>query len=64
MIYQVKLFGYNTIPVEITDDDEKIFEQKGWNIYKNKSANHEISDLITNFYNDTNDAETNLIMFK
>jgi hypothetical protein len=64
MIYQIKFFGYDAIPVEITDKDEKIFEQRGWNIYKHRAKNYEISDLLQDFYNDKNDYETNVIMFK
>ena len=64
MIYEIKLYKQDPVKVEITDADEQYFLEQGWTIYKQRSANHEVHDLINGLYAGTNDDDTNRIMLK
>lgn len=62
MKYEFKNFINPIIQIEISDDDEKKFIEKGWFVSKNKSALYDVIDEISNI--DNNDDDTNILMFK
>jgi|LauGreDrversion4_2_1035121.scaffolds.fasta_scaffold417666_1 hypothetical protein len=62
MKYSFKNFLNPVIEIEISDDDEKMFAQKGWVTSKNKSSTLDVIDEIQNIA--TNDDDTNILMFK
>jgi len=62
--YKIDLFRRPSIFVDVTDEDEKQFELNGWKSKKHMSSSIVVADEIHKFFENKNDNNANIILFK